>query len=246
MTLRKTGIVAAMWVFGLACLAGLAWAVQWLDDEPVHVPPAAGAPPAAGPDRPLKALTAGTARSVAAARHGLATGERSEASHAVDAARRAAEVGHEAAHGPVGKGFTAALKHLEGARKDLHNGKPATARAKLTRAERELTGVLAAAARQTPGVPPRVVWADYRGATLLGPQGGMIGRVQRIQPGPGGAPVAVLDVGGSQDVLGFLDFGGRTVRVPADRVLWGPARYVGSTLAALPVRDPGRLPVTGR
>ncbi|MZE77188.1 hypothetical protein GTY57_09210, partial [Streptomyces sp. SID5475] len=50
MGLRKIGIVAAMWVLGLASLAGFAWAVQWLDDQPVHVPAAAGAPPEVGPD----------------------------------------------------------------------------------------------------------------------------------------------------------------------------------------------------
>ncbi|MBQ0983993.1 hypothetical protein KBZ10_05535 [Streptomyces sp. F63] len=242
MGLRKIGIVAAMWVLGLASLAGFAWAVQWLDDQPVHVPAAAGAPPAVAPDRPTAALTAGTARAAAAARHGLATGERSEATHALDAALRAAEVGHASAHGPVGNGFTAAVKHLKGARQDLHNGLPDAARGKLDRAVRELTEVVAPAGRQRPSAPPRAVWPDYRDATLLGPEGGMIGRIRSIEGGPGGAPVAVLEVGGSQDVLGFLDFGGRTVRVPADQVLWGPTRYIGNTMAALPARDPGRLP----
>ena len=59
------------------------------------------------------------------------------------------------------------------------------------------------------------------------------GQVRRIEE-RGDPATAVLHLGGANDVLGFLEFGGETVRVPAERLLWGPRRSIGSLLVALP------------
>ncbi|EHR50749.1 hypothetical protein SacmaDRAFT_2506 [Saccharomonospora marina XMU15] len=245
MNARKIGLVTAMWLLGLASIAGFTWAVEWLDGQPVRVAAAADPPPAVAARQPLAALTAGAARAAATARRDLASGQRSEASHAIDAALRATEVGLENSHGMVKKAYEAALQRIHYTRQDLHNGWEASARQELRHAVEELTRVIEPARTQSPGTPAPLVWNQYNSATLLDSTGATIGEVNHIERGPNGMPVAVLQVGGASDVLGFLDFGGRTERVPADRLLWGPRRFIGSTFAALAVQDADDIRGTG-
>ncbi|PRX48733.1 hypothetical protein B0I33_104551 [Prauserella shujinwangii] len=236
MNLRKIGVVAAMWVLGLASIAFFAWTVEWLDGQRVQAAEAAEAPAPVAERQPLAALTAGAARSAATARHDLAEGHRSEASHAIDAAWRAAEVGLETSHGQVKQAYEAALRRLHFARQDLHYGRAGSARDELRQVVTALEPVIGRARELSPGVPSPVVWPGYRHAVLLDATGSMIGKVRGIERGQDGSPVAVVHVGGSNDVLGFLDFGGRTVRVPADQLLWGPRGFVGAVYVALPVQ----------
>lgn len=91
-----------------------------------------------------------------------------------------------------------------------------------------------AARGQAPGAPPEEVWPAYEGAVLVNANGSMVGQVRSIESGADG-PVVILRIGGANDVLGFMEFGGTDITVPAERVLWGPRRSVGSVFAAVPV-----------
>ena len=231
---RTIALVAAMWLLGAAAFAGFAWLIQWGQGTPVEVPAAASVPPAVGPDQPLAALSAGVARTAGAAAYHLEHDERSKASHAIDAGHRAAEVGHEASHGEVKKAFAVALHELDKARQSLHNGRPASTVEDLHAVVDRLAPVVDTAKEQSPGVPPAEVWSGYGGAVLLDANGSMIGQVQRLDR-DGGTTTARLRVGGANDVLIIMDFGGEQVTVPADTILWGPRRSVGSVYAVLPV-----------
>lgn len=243
MSLRKLALVTAMWVLGLAAIAAFASVVAWSNGSPVQVPADAQVPTAAPTDKPLAALTSGVARSLGTAGVQLTQGDRSRASHATDAALRAGEVGHAAGHGRVKKAFAAALHAVHQARERLHNGDAAGAGYALERAVDHLEPAIDAAAKQSPGVPTEPVWTGYEEAMLVNANGSTIGEVCRIEEGPNG-PVARLRVGGSPDVLGLVDLDGTVATVPADRLLWGPRRSIGSTLVVAPTHRSDPVAVT--
>lgn len=231
--MRKVALVTAMWVLGLAAVAGFAWLVARLDGTPVRVPPDAPVPAPAPADQPLAAVASGVARSAGTAGAELADGDRGRATHATDAALRAAEVGHAASHGAVKTAFAGALHDIHLARERLHGGDAERAGDALERAVDRLAGVVDAARGLSPGVPPEAVWTGYRGAKLVNANGSTIGRVTSLGGGRG-EPAARLRLGGAPDVLGVVDLGGRRATVPADRLLWGRRRSIGSVFVVLP------------
>ena len=234
MSTRKIALVTAMWLLGAAAFAAFAFLVQWGQGTPVEVPAEADVPAAVAADQPLAALTAGVARTAGTAAYHLDHGQRSKASHAIDAARRAAEVGLDTAHGEVKAAFAVAVEKIEKARQSLHNGQPASTVEDLRTVADRLGAVVDAARQQSPGVPPSEVSSAYGGAVLLDANGAMIGQVQQLHA-QGDHPRAQLRVGGANDVLIVMDIGGRQVTVPAEKILWGPRRSVGSVYAVLPV-----------
>lgn len=245
--MRKVALVTAMWVLGLAAIAVFAWLVAWSQGTPVRVPADAQVPAAAPAESPLAALSSGVARSLGTAGIELARGNRGKAAHATDASLRAAEVGHEAAHGGVKKDFAAALHAIHQARERLHNGDSTKAGYALERAVDRLGPAVDAAGELSPGVPPEAVWAGYEGAMLVNANGSMIGEVSRIDKGSNG-PVARLRVGGAPDVLGVVDLDGTGATVPADRLVWGPRRSIGSVFVVAPTHrsDPAAVTRTLR
>ena len=92
---RKLVAVVVMWLLGAAAFAGFAWLVQWQDGTAVEVPARAEVPEAVSDASPLATLADGIARTDESARHHLEAAERTPAAHAMDAALRGAEVGHE-------------------------------------------------------------------------------------------------------------------------------------------------------
>ncbi|MEU0119808.1 hypothetical protein ABZ137_40690 [Streptomyces bobili] len=50
----------------------------------------------------------------------------------------------------------------------------------------------------------------------------------------GGKPVAVLQIGGTKDLFGVLELGGKQIEVPAERLLWGPRRSLGYVWVVAP------------
>lgn len=234
---RLVGVNIAMWALGLASLAAFALSVVWLDGVAVTVPEGTDVPEQVSADAPLAALTAGTARSAETARHLLDRGERSRATHALDAALRAAEVGHVASHGTVKSAFATGLHAIHGAREALHNGRPAAAMQHLDEAVAALTPEIEAARDMDVGVPPVPVRSGYDGAVLVNANGTRLGEVERVERVEQDA-VAVLHVGGATDVLGWFEFGSQRVRVPADTLLFGPRRSLGATLVVAPTEAP--------
>lgn len=117
----------------------------------------------------------------------------------------------------------------------------------MERAVDRLGSTVDAAGELSPGVPPEAVWAGYEGAMLVNANGSMIGEVSRVEKG-GAGPVAHLRVGGAPDVLGVVDLGGTGVTVPADRLVWGPRRSIGSVFVVAPTHrsDPAAVTRTLR
>lgn len=224
----------AMWSLGLAALVGFVWAVAWLDDVPVEIAAQADVPDAVAAEDPLAALAAGTARSAGTAIHELERGRRSAATHAIDGAMRAGEVGHDASHGPVKEAFTIGLHAIVQARESLHNGTTPPAIAHLRDAVEALGDAVEPARAIRARVPPAAVWTGFDGAALINANGARLGEVEAISSGDGGS-LAVVHVGGASDVLGLFEIGGRTIRIPADRLLYGPRRSLGATLVVAPI-----------
>ena len=233
-TARLLGLNLVMWTAGLVAFALFTWSVAWLDAQPVEIPDAVEV--AAVPDAGLATLTAGATRSASAAREHLRLGQRSAASHALDAAMRVAEVGRETSHGEVKAAFTVGEHAIVRAREALHDGDAGTAIDHLEEAVTALDDAVEPARDITVPVPPQPVWSGWDGAVLVNALGGTIGEVQGIET-DGGEPVAIVHVGGGNDVLGLFELGGHTVRIPADRLLWGPRRTLGNALVAVPVES---------
>lgn len=233
---RLIGINLAMWTLGLASLCLFTTAVWWLDGKAVQPPADLQVAAAPADARPLAGLTAGTARSAATARQHLQGGEASAAAHAIDASHRAAEVGHETSHGPVKQAFTVALHAIVQAREALHEGNAGQAGPHLQEAVTVLEGVVTGAGEIDAGVPPQAVWSGYDGAVLINANGTKLGEVKGIEGG-GQSPTVTVHVGGGNDVAGIFELGGRTVRIPADRLLWGARRSLGATYVAAPTEQ---------
>lgn len=233
-TARLVGLNLVMWTAGLVAFALFTWSVAWLDAQPVEIPDAVEV--AAVPDAGLATITAGTARSASAAREHLRLGQRSAASHALDAAMRVAEVGLETSHGDVKTAFAIGEHAIVQAREALHDGRAAAAMDHLDEAATALEEVVEPARDMSVGVPPEPVRPGWDGAVLINALGGTIGEVQGVEM-DGDQPVAVVHVGGGNDVLGLFEVGGETVRVPADTLLWGPRRSLGNALVAAPVES---------
>lgn len=243
--MHKVVLLTTMWVLGLAAIAAFAWLVEWSNDTPVRVPAAAEVPAPGSAEQPLAALTAGAARSAGTATAALADGDRSAATHATDSALRATEVGHQASHGQVEKAFAGALHDVHVARERFHGGDAAGARVALDRAVDRLEQAVGPARDTSVGVPPPAVRHGYRGAMLLNANGSMVGSVERLGHGRE-RPTARLRLGGARNVLGVGHLGGESVTVPADRLLWGPRRSLGSVLVVVPTEGhrPGAISAT--
>jgi hypothetical protein len=177
-----------------------------------------------GPRTPVAELAEGTRRSVETALEQLGQNG-TDAMVAMDAARRAAKVGANAA---PGSGFKEAKDAIESARRAIHQGNADAAREQLQIASEKLRGVQSDAA----GTPPEGFDA-YDGATVVNANGARIGEVS----GRNGAKLKV-ELGSGQDVWGFWDVGAKQhLEVPMGEVLFGPTQTVGRTLVALPTEQ---------
>lgn len=229
----KAGMIVLMFVLGLVALAVPGWLFEVRSGVPV-VPPEVER--VAGPRAPGGTRGEGTGAtlrrgfldSLLAAREGLQEGRRSEAAHALDAAMRIGTVAKHAAPGP--DPFEETHEELQRARHALQIGRPEEAIELLGRAVRLLSAADAAEIR----IPSATGVEGYDGAHLLDARGVRIGEVEGVEDGE-----AVIVLGGARDVWGLFDLGtaDARLRVPADRLVFGPARFLNTTLVAAPVLD---------
>ena len=237
--------LAVMFTLGLAALAGLAALLEWREARALPGDRVAAAERSQsgvarrGPRAsPLVKLAAGAGTAARAARAKLASGDRSESMYALDATKRAIEVGHHVAHGAVRKHFGQALKKIKAARAAIQTGEPGEARRDIRQAASALqTAEQAAGKGHSPETHPldRQRWARYEGATLINAHGIRIGEVRRIQPQVRERGEALLLIGGGHDVLGLFDLGGDTrLSMPVDSLLWGKLQAVGGVHVVLP------------
>ena len=183
---------------------------------------------------PAGAVAAGTRASLQRTLEGLETGKRSEAVHALDAAMRAAKVGEYATHGEAGSAFKKISRDIDKARRHLQNGNPEEAVKALSDTRQVLGDGVVQKARKEQKLPLHEMRHRYRHAQVLNAQGERLGEFRRFEGSPE-APTAHLVIGGTRDVFGFLDFGGRPVSVPADRLVYGKVKNLGAIHVVVPI-----------
>lgn len=181
----------------------------------------------AQPD-PLAVLARGVAESATSAAQALSQGNSTAAAVAGDGAMRAAEVGRDGASGTARATFDSACRLVMQARAQRQNGDPAAAVTTLRRVPPVMSSVPAAHAASPSDV------GSYEGARLLNAAGAVIGVVDHVSVADSAQPsTATVVIGGYHHVLGFLDFGGSRLTVPAGRLVFGKARALGPTRVVL-------------
>jgi hypothetical protein len=217
-----SGLVAV----GAAALVLPAWLTELRERTPIAggasradggVPSVADATAA----RP-KLLREGLRESLTVATRALESKHRREATTALDAARRLAEVLLRAAPWDASRSL---LATIEATRRELQVGSRTDALERLKEARR-----LAASSKELEIFAPSPSVLEYEGAPLLNAEGTIIGAIT----GNDGARVQ-LALGGPRPLWGFLDLGQpRTTSLPKDALVFGPRPALGEAYAVLP------------
>ncbi len=213
-------------LLGMALLGSLAfWILQALAGTRVAQP--IGAAPTVAATEPGSAaasLRTGTETALATAVRAVHDGRRAEAVAAMDAARRAARVGHEAGLA----GFQGAVDAIEEARRTVQNGDFAGTAPVLSRGLDELRATRSSPSGDGSSGVPAGQLADYRGATVLNAEGVRIGELEDAN----GVSAAIFD-GSKRDAFGFIDRGGARIEVPTKQLVFGRRHRAGDTLVVL-------------
>ena len=220
----RSGLGLAMAALGAVALVLPAWLTQLRVGAPVASFRAASSTPgvadAARGASKLAALSQGLQADLDAAERSLQRRRRADATTALDAATRVAEVGLEAA---PGSRFEGALAHVRAARRALQNGDPAGA-------QRRIAAALAEPPEPGADSHKAVAVEGYAGVPVLDDRGVVVGEIVRAASGH-----VELALGGARDVWGFWDWQPRRVlSVPVNAVVLGPRRSIGKSFVALP------------
>ena len=219
----KTGKIAIA-LIGMFVLGGLGfWALAALVEFRIGRPVVVQVAAAAG--NPLDILRQGAQESIDTASTALQRGDKSKAAAALDAAKRATEVGRDA----KGDTFKGVFDLVKQARYALQDGDSSRAQEFLKDASDTLSkGNLSSGTTTT--LTTHNSGDAYRGATALNAQGVRIGEVEQIEESR-----AMLVVGGKRDLLGFIDLsGGRHIEVSLNDLILGKPKNLGSTMVVLP------------
>lgn len=214
--MKRLLLVTAMFLLGFAALGAFGWIVAAGRNETKLPPlPRSSATYARAPRE-------GLLLSMRAARSALALGDASSAAQALDAAKRASDVARYAGAAP--RLFGDVYERVENARAAIQDFDDRGAAGEV---ERAVALLEQAPDLVNPGRPAAV--AGYEDAAVIDPRGVRIGAIA----GTAAPDSVVLTIGGLRDVLGFIDAGGRTARVPAGDILRGERRTVGATMVML-------------
>lgn len=231
-TSKMSGYIVTMLAIGAVFFSALGWLVNWRTGSPL---PTSGSRPLAGTilQRPESVLMQGVRQSVSSALTELEHGHRTKAVMAIDAAKRAADVGRHGTSGDLASGFDHIHREMEHVRASLQDGERTSARRLLAATTAALslepTGRPGATGLSTAPAPESDLNA-YAGAHVINAQGVRIGEVVQIRSGQ-----ALLEIGGNDDVLGFIDLGGgKQISVPVEKLVFGKRKALGSTMVALP------------
>jgi hypothetical protein len=220
--LKLTFAIVGMFVLGAAGFCALAALVQVRIGRPVAAAPAA-------PDRsarhPLALLREGVRDAIQSAEDALRSKNQARTAAAMDAAKRAAEVGRDA---ESGDDFRRAFAAVENARLALQDGSRQEALVQLQEAAQALPP--GTTRNQSLRNVDTSELYGYRGATVLNAQGVRVGEVERVS----GRKFVVI-VGGARDLLGCIDLpGGHQFEVPVEQTVMGKRKTLGSTMVVLP------------
>lgn len=226
---EKAGFLLVLTAIGAVSFAVFGAIYQARIGKPVAIQPLTQTQTAAVPAEVMRRGAAGALR---VAMQNLTEGHRSEATHALDAGLRVMEVGAEA----YGGAWHEAAKLVQRAKRALANGRLTAAGEALRAAREKMDEVEVAGSAPLSLKPGR----EYVGATLLNAAGVRIGELTAVGA-EGGHGEAVL--GGARDLYGFWDLGGEPVRVPPERLVYGPAQWPHSTMVLAPTlaRDPAAV-----
>lgn len=209
---------AGLWVLGIAGFVLLGWVGTLRDHRSVTpLPPDIATSAQSTP--PLTAMTIGLRALLEACRTNLQNGRRSDAMHALNGAKHIGEIGRSQA-----TTFEDAARAIRDIRRVIENGNPAAAPDILDKAIAALRGTSSSSAV---AAPPDI--ASYDGATVLNALGLRIGQVESAN-----AENVQLNLG-NQNILGFLDLGGKPISVRVNRLVFGKKKSIGPTMICLPI-----------
>lgn len=171
--------------------------------------------------QPASLMRSGASEALRDAAQRLGEGRRSEAMHAMDAALRVIEVGAEA----FGGAWHEAAKQVKRAKHAMANGKPMRATDAMRAATAKLSEVGQAKADAAG------LGNQYEGATVINAAGARIGELTALDPDNGRGRVVL---GGVRDLYGFWDMGGKTMELPPQRLVYGPAKWPKPTIVVAP------------
>ena len=211
-------LFATMSMLGVAALIVPGWLAE--ARMPAAAFPATLAVPSGTSD--LGLTDSALAKELKIASSALRGGQRKQATSAIDAARRAAEVGREVARRTSdSEDFSSIMTHIDDARRSLHNGDTSGAISALDTASDSLRQ---ANPSDVPEQHPANL-ASYVGATVVDQQGREVGEI--LSASQDRLRVAA----GVRDVFGVLDLTeGRTSDLNAGQYLLGPNRAIGGSL----------------
>lgn len=171
----------------------------------------------------LEILQAGMVTNMERAVEAIAdSGRRKEAMVAVDEAHRIAKVGAYA-ESSGGGSFSQVATAVEEVWRHIQNGQPEAALNRL----KEATATLEQAPVPDAFAAPEPIEAD-KNARLLNAYGEIVGDLERTPEG-----TFTATVGGWQNVLGFLEFGGTSFTLPADKLVFGKQQIAGYDFVVL-------------
>lgn len=213
----------------LAVLLSMLAAAPASAQEPQEAPGAQTEPPvapreAAADDRPerIAALAAGIAAALEYAEESFRAERRAPAVRAVDEAHRVAKVAVHAASARTYETFEKVEHALRRTRRSLQNGEPERALEHLQEALQLARSVEVGDDRRPSD------FGAFAGATLVSAEGKHLGEIESITDGS-----ARVVAGKWQDILGFLDFGGESTSIDADRLVFGPSNPFGLVFVAI-------------
>jgi hypothetical protein len=226
---QKLAWVTLMGAFGALALAIPEWLTEARLGQPVRTVARSPGMPLDEPHMPgtppLSILKEGLLESLRTAEWALSTGRRSEATNALDAAQRAAEIGAQSA---PNRNLGETLRAISEARRALQMSDEAGAEQALHASQKKLEPADSTVA------PSRAAELDaYSDVPVVDARGVVIGEVRRVAPRE-----LELAIGGVRDAWGLFDLSAHAVvAVTPSRLLFGPPHLLAKSYVMLPVND---------
>lgn len=214
-------------VLGVLAFALLGYGVEYRQNQHTKLEPISQT------SEGMEQLLAATITSFRRSADALNNSQRADAMHTLNSSARSIEVGRSARSTSTQLAFELAHRGLSEARHATQNGRyqEAIPILRTTADELERQNIAEVPQKRIPDV---ATWPEYNGAVLTNAAGVKVGEVKRIGVTESGTPTAYVVIGGAQDILGFIDYGGTAVQASARQLLYGHPKTIGADLVAAP------------
>ena len=182
----------------------------------------------------INTLASGTVQSLKVSADAIEDSSRAKAMHALNTAERTIEVGRSVPTEKIQIHFEFAHVQVSKARHYVQNGHIDKAVQPLRKAATTLSSLEVTATTHDNELPEVAKWPGYNGGQLINANGTKIGEFERFSIDSKGNVRAHIDLGGYQDILGFIDIGGQSYSLPANDLLYGHLKNYGSDLVVVP------------